>query len=178
MNRKTERNSPIDSLCFNQIVSEYQERLYWHIRKIVLIHEDTDDVLQNTFIKVYKGLESFRGDSSLSTWLYRIAYNEAINHFRSKHKSFLFSSDARSESVLRSLQADPYFDGGEAELLLQKAIVNLPRRQKAVFIMRYYDELSYAQISEILDVSIGALKASYHRAFQKIKQYIQCNEIR
>jgi RNA polymerase sigma-70 factor (ECF subfamily) len=151
-------------------VSKYQERLYWHIRKLVISHEDADDVLQNTFIKAWRSLSNFREESQLFTWLYKIATNESLGFLRSKTRwSFLpFSS---VEKVLKqSLSEDPYFKGDQIQRKLQEAILELPEKQRLVFNMRYYDELSYEEISKILDTSVGALKASYHHAAKKIEE--------
>lgn len=154
--------------AFNIIVRTYGERLYFHIRRMVAIHEDADDCLQNTFIKVWNALETFRGDSSLYTWLYRIATNETVTFLRKKRISGLFSSVDFADR----LSADPTFNGDKLQTALQRAIAKLPPRQRAVFTMRYYDQLPYEQISEILGTSVGALKASYHHADKKVKEWV------
>jgi len=156
---------------FEEIVAEYRERLYWHIRKIVLIHDDADDILQNTFIKIWKNLSGFKGESKIYTWLYRIATNEAItfiNKRKNEHKDSLVGYE---EYLKNKLESDEYFDGDELQLQLQKAILTLPEKQRIVFLMRYYDEIKYSEMSEILDTSEGALKASYHHAVKKIEEY-------
>lgn len=155
---------------FRLLIEKYQERLYWHIRRIVLDHEDANDVVQNCFIKVYRGIEGFEGKSSLYTWLYRIATNEALS-FLSKQKRS--ASEALNPSNAYDLAADPYFDGDALQLKLQKALQQLPEKQRLVFNMRYYDELPYGDISNILDTSVGALKASYHHAVKKIESFIR-----
>ena len=159
--------------AFRQIVSQYKERLYWHIRKIVIVHEDADDVLQNTLMKAWKGLLSFRQESRLYTWLYRIATNESITHlnqYRNKQEQSL--SDVEYQ-LSQSLYDDVYFSGDEIQLQLQKAILTLPEKQRIVFNMKYFDDITYEEMSEILDTSVGALKASYHHAVKKIESYIE-----
>ncbi len=160
-----------DSLSygFNLIVRKYQERLYHHIRKMVLIHEDADDILQQTFIKVWKGLDNFREDSQLFTWMYRIATNECLNFLKSKNKNINISI----EHIEHELKQDIYFDGDKMELIFQAALQTLPEKQRLVFNMRYYDDLKYEEISEILETSVGGLKASYHHAKEKIKKFIE-----
>jgi len=154
------------------LVSRYQKRLYWHIRKIVIVHEDADDVLQNTFIKVWKGLDTFRGDSALYTWMYRIATNEALHQLRQKAKGNTMSIHPIEYSLSKSLESDPYFSGDAIQLRLQQAILTLPEKQRLVFNMRYYDEMPYEEMSRILDTSVGALKASYHIAAKKIEEML------
>ena len=158
--------------AFNLVVEKYGERLYWHIRRMVTTHEDADDLLQNTFIKVWNSLPQFREESSLYTWLYRIATNEAITFVkRAKMRSFLSLSDYYKE-VENHLESDIYFSGSEIQKKLHKAIQRLPKKQRAVFVMRYFDEMKYEDISEILDTSVGALKASYHHAYSKIQAWL------
>ncbi len=158
---------------FKLIVEKYSERLYWHIRKMVVFHEDANDVLQNTFIKAWKSLDNFRGDSGLYTWLYRIATNESLTFLkREKIKSFFTLTDSY-KNVENTLNADPYFSGDDTQRLLYKAILSLPPKQRAVFKMRYFDEMKYEEISSILETSVGALKASYHHAYQKIQKIIE-----
>lgn len=160
-------------LAFHQLVTTYQERLYWHIRKIVLNHDDADDVLQNTFLKVWRNVENFREESSLFTWLYRIATNESITFINSKKKKSFMPMNDTSEYLMDNLISDPYFEGDEIQLKLQKAIVRLPEKQRIVFNMKYYDELKYDEMAEILETSVGALKASYHHAVKKIEDYLK-----
>ena len=171
------RNNDKRNYAFNLLVRKYQERLYWHIRRIVINHEDTNDVLQNTFIKIFKGLDKFREDSKLFTWLYRIATNEAITFLNKKRNFFLLPIIDLESKLVNSLQSDEYFDGDEIQLKLQKAVLSLPKKQRLVFNMKYFEEMKYEQISEILDTSVGSLKASYFHAVRKIEAYIKgsCN---
>ena len=155
--------------AFTRLVQEYKERLYWHIRKIVLDHDDTNDVVQNTFIKVHLNIENFNENSTLFTWMYRIATNEALNFIKSKAKKIGLKNEEWIEAIADNLEADPFFDGDEAALILQKEISKLPEKQRIVFNMRYFDGMNYNSISEILDTSVGALKASYHHAVKKLK---------
>ena len=155
--------------AFKTLVQEYKERLYWHIRKIVLDHEDANDVIQNAFIKIHLNIDKFKGDSSLFTWMYRIATNESINLINSKSSKMGVQNQEWIESKAAGLEADSYFDGDEAALILQKLVAKLPEKQRIVFNMKYFDGMSYQTISEILGTSEGALKASYHHAVQKIK---------
>lgn len=156
---------------FRQLMAKYQERLYWHIRRMVKTHEDTDDVLQNTFVKVYRNLEKYRSEAKLYTWLYRIATNESLNHFRKVDRNKSISIDDEDSNVYE-LKSDNYFDGNIAQLKLVTAINTLPDKQKAVFNLRYYEEMSYKDMSEVLGTSVGALKASYHLAAKKIEKLI------
>lgn len=155
--------------AFNQLVARYQERLYWHIRKILLEHEDTDDVLQNTFIKIWRSLPEFRGDSELFTWLYRIATNEALTFLKKKKKQTFAPWVDVEKKMGEHLVSDPWFNGEEIQLKLQKAILKLPEKQRIVFNMKYFDELKYEEMAGILNTSVGALKASYHHAVKKIE---------
>jgi RNA polymerase sigma-70 factor (ECF subfamily) len=160
-------------LAFHMLVKKYQERLYWHIRKIVMNHEDADDILQNTFIKVWKSIDKFREESSLYTWLYRIATNESLTFLNSnKRRSFMPINDV-SEYFMKNLMSDPYFEGDNIQLKLQEAILKLPDKQRTVFNMKYFDEMKYEDMSKILDTSVGALKASYHHAAKKIEEYLK-----
>ena len=161
---------------FQLLVNKYQERLYWHIRKIVLDHDDADDVLQNTFIKVWKNLANFREESGLYTWLYRIATNESLTFLNSKKRRSLLPMNEASEFLLGNLEADVYFEGDEIQRKLQKAVLNLPEKQRLVFNMKYFDNMKYQDISEILDTSVGALKASYHHAVKKIEDSLSDEE--
>ena len=158
--------------AFRKLVSTYGQRLYWHIRKMVLDHDDADDVLQNTFIKVYKHIDSFKADSKLYTWLYRIATNEAINFLNKKSRRSMVAAEEVQQRALDKLEADVYFEGDAIQLALQKAIASLPERQRLVFNMKYFDDLTYEELSEILDVSVGGLKSSYHLAVKKIKAFL------
>ena len=154
------------------IVDQYSQSLYWKIRSIVLTHEDTDDVLQNTFLKAWKSLPTFQGKAKLSTWLYRIAINESLDFLRRQKAATLSSADA-DLAVANRLLADDYFDGDKSQAVLQEAIATLPDVQRMVFTLRYYDEMKYSEISEILGTSEGSLKASYHIAVQKITDYVK-----
>lgn len=158
--------------AFNLIVRKYQERLYWHIRKMVISHDDADDVIQNTFIKAFQGLERFREDASLYTWLYRIATNETLSFLKKRKKRNYLPLGDYQEYLEKNLESDPYTDGDEIQMKLQKAIIRLPEKQKLVFNMKYFDELKYEEISDVLGTSVGALKASYHHAIKKIEQYL------
>lgn len=154
------------------LVHQYSEPLYWKIRRIVLNHEDADDVLQNVFMKVWSHLDDFKGDSSLSTWLFRIAINEALDFLR-KNKNNVDISDNGNLSVVNRLMADEYFDGDETQAKLQAAIATLPEKQRVVFNMKYFDDMKYSEISKVLGTSEGALKASYHLAVGKITEYLK-----
>lgn len=160
---------------FRKLVQLYQERLYWHIRQMLDSHDDTDEVLQNTFIKVYKGIKHFRGDSKLYTWMYRIATNESITFLKKKKKYATIDLDHEESGLAHKLKADDYFDGNQATQLLKRALDCLPDKQRQVFVLRYYDELSYKEMSEILDTSVGGLKASYHHAVKKIETFVKEN---
>ena len=157
---------------FNDLVQKYQERLYWHIRKIVLNHEDTDDVLQNTFMKVWKNVENFREESSLFTWLYRIATNESLTFINQRKRRTIAPLNEASDFLQANLEADEYFDGEDIQKKLQQAILLLPEKQRLVFNLRYFDEMPYQEMSEILETSVGALKASYHHAARKVEDYL------
>lgn len=159
--------------AFEVLVNTYKERLYWHIRRIVLNHDDTDDVLQNTFIKVFKNIDGFKGDSKLYSWMYRIATNEALTFLKKKSKKLGISDSEMQNKMVSNLQADVYFDGDEIQLKLQQAIAILPEKQKLVFNMKYYQEMKYEEISEILNTSVGGLKASYHLAVKKVESFLK-----
>lgn len=163
------------NLAFNLLMRRYQQKLYWHIRRIVIDHDDTDDVLQNTFIKVWKGLENFREDSKLYTWLYRIATNEALSFLKKKRTTMFIPMVDVERKLSESLESDVYFSGEAIQKKLQQAILKLPEKQRLVFNMKYFDDLKYEEISEILGTSVGALKASYHLAVKKIEIYLTEN---
>ena len=167
------RNSEKRNYAFNLLVRKYQERLYWHIRRIVINHEDANDVLQNTFIKIFKGLDNFREDSKLYTWFYRIATNESITFLNKKRKKYLLPIVDVENKLVNSLQSDVYFDGDEIQLKLQKAVLSLPKKQRLVFNMKYFEEMKYDEISEILNTSVGSLKASYFHAVKKIEDFLK-----
>lgn len=159
--------------AFQQLLQQYQRPLYHHIRNIVLNHDDADDVLQNTFVKVFQYLNGFKGESRLFSWMYRIATNEAITFLNQKAKRNGSTSETMQNKMIENLQADVYFDGDEIQLKLQKAIIQLPEKQQLVFRMKYFEELKYEEISEILGTSVGALKASYHHAVKKIEDFMK-----
>jgi RNA polymerase sigma factor (sigma-70 family) len=168
-------NPKTQNTAFQKLVSDYQKPLYNHIRNIVLNHDDAHDVLQNTFVKVFRYLNKFKGDSKLFSWIYRIATNEALTFLSLKAKLNGITSEALQNKTIDNLQADAYFDGNEIQLKLQKAIVTLPEKQQLVFKMKYFEELKYEEIAEILGTSVGALKASYHHAVKKIEAYVTSN---
>ncbi len=158
--------------ALSHLIEKYQQRLYWHIRKIIIDHDDSDDVLQNTFIKIWKGLANFKEESQLYTWIYRIATNEALTFLKQKQKMQVSSIHPIEYQLSKNLESDNYFTGDEIQLKLQQAILTLPEKQRIVFNMRYYDETPYEQMSEILETSVGALKASYHIAAKKIEDIL------
>jgi len=160
--------------AFETMVNHYSRTLYWQIRHIVVDHDDADDVLQNTFLKAWNNIESFRGDSKLTTWLYKIAYNESITFLKQKKEAI--SIDTEEGGVVNQLESDEFFDGDETQKLLQQAIDTLPAKQKAVFTMKYYEEMKYEDMSEVTGTSIGALKASYHLAVEKITKFFHSKE--
>ncbi|MDQ6757611.1 MAG: sigma-70 family RNA polymerase sigma factor [Bacteroidota bacterium] len=158
--------------AFTQILKKYQEKLYWHIRRMVIDHEDANDVLQNMFIKVWRALENFREDSQLYTWLYRIATNECLTFLEQQKKRNTISLGNIESGLSNKLKADTNFDANKLEWKLQLGIQQLPEKQRIVFNLRYYDEMPYEQMSKVLDTSEGALKASYHHAAKKIEDFI------
>ena len=158
--------------AFTEIIKKYQEKLYWHIRRMVIDHEDTNDILQNMFIKVWKGLENFREDSQLYTWLYRIATNECLTFLEQRKRRASVSLGDVDTGLYNKIKADEGFDINKLEWKLQVAIQQLPEKQRLVFNLRYYDEMPYEQMSKVLDTSQGALKASYHHAARKIEEFI------
>jgi RNA polymerase sigma factor (sigma-70 family) len=158
--------------AFTAIIKKYQEKLYWHIRRMVVEHEDANDVLQNVFIRVWNGLENFREDSQLYTWLYRIATNECLSYLEQQKRKSALSFDEMESGLSNKIVADRYFDPNKLEWKLQLAIQQLPEKQRIVFTLRYYDEMPYEEMSRVLDTSEGALKASYHHAVKKIEDYI------
>ncbi|GAA3576963.1 RNA polymerase sigma factor [Snuella lapsa] len=158
--------------AFKALVSLYKERLYWHIRNIVKLHDDADDVLQNTFIKVYKNIHSFKGDSKLFSWMYRIATNEAITFINNNAKRLQITNNEVQQLAITNLTSDVYFEGNDIQMKLQEAIASLPQKQQLVFNMKYFEDLKYKDMAEILEKSEGALKASYHIAVKKIETYL------
>lgn len=169
------RNPDTRNYAFNLLVREYQKRLYWHIRKILIDHDDTDDVLQNVFIKVWRNLDNFKEESQLYTWLYRIATNESLTFLTRKKKRAGVPFDEVSSFLADNLESDAYFKGDAIQAKLQKAILTLPDKQRIVFNLKYFDEMKYEEMSKVLDTSVGALKASYHHAVKKIEEYLEKN---
>ena len=166
------KNADTKEMAFTAILKKYQEKLYWHIRRMVIDHDDANDVLQNMFIKVWKGLENFREDSQLYTWLYRIATNESLTFLEQQKKRSSVSLSDVENGMENKLKADTNFDANRLEWKLQLAIQKLPEKQRLVFNLRYYDEMPYEEMSRVLDTSEGALKASYHHAAKKIEEFI------
>ncbi|GAA4900451.1 sigma-70 family RNA polymerase sigma factor [Flaviramulus aquimarinus] len=161
--------------AFKALLALYKERLYWHIRNIVKSHDDANDVLQNMFIKVYKNINNFKGDSKLFSWMYRIATNESITFINKKAKRLQISNEEVQNLAILNLKSDVYFEGDTIQLKLQEAIATLPEKQQLVFNMKYFEDLKYKDMSEILETSEGALKASYHIAVKKIETYLTNN---
>jgi len=165
-NPETRRNA------FNQLVRKYQQKVYWLVRKMVVDHDDANDITQDVFIKAWTALENFRGDSKFYTWLYRIASNEAINFLNKKRKRFFISINDVESELSEKLEADPLVSGDAIQMKLQKALLKLPEKQRLVFNLKYFEELPYDEIAEITGTSVGALKASYHWASKKIEDYL------
>ena len=159
--------------AFTAIIKKYQEKLYWHVRRLVVDHDDANDVLQNVFIKVWNGLENFREDSQLYTWLYRIATNEGLTFIEQQKKRSTVSLSDVESGLSNKVKSDSSFDANKLEWRLQVAIQQLPEKQRVVFNLRYYDEMPYQEMSRILETSEGALKASYHHAAKKIEEFIK-----
>jgi RNA polymerase sigma-70 factor (ECF subfamily) len=157
---------------FEMIVREYSEQLYWQIRRMVLSHDDANDLLQNTFIKAWVNIDYFRADAKLSTWLYRIALNECLTFLNKQRATSTVPIDDPDAIVIQKLESDPYFSGDHVQLQLQKALLSLPEKQRMVFNLKYYQGMKYEKMSEILGTSVGALKASYHHAVKKIEKYL------
>ncbi len=167
------RNPSTKEKAFTAIIKKYQEKLYWHIRRMVVEHEDANDVLQNVFIRVWNGLQNFREDSQLYTWLYRIGTNECLTFLEQKKRKSTVSIDGDMETGLsNTIKADKHFDPNKLEWKLQLAMQQLPEKQRIVFNLRYYDEMPYEEMSKVLETSEGALKASYHHAVKKIEDFI------
>lgn len=163
--------------AFSKVVVQYQEQVYWQIRKLIINHDDTSDVLQNTFMKAWQNLDNFRGDSKISTWLYTIAHNESITFLTKRQAELEMTADDPDGYLRDQIQADKYFDGTKIQKQLLLAIAKLPAKQRQVFNMRYYDEMPYEEMSKILNTSVGALKASYHFAVEKVTEYLKNVEI-
>ena len=170
------RHQDTARLAFGKVVEHYTQPLYWQIRRMVIDHDDANDVLQNTFIKAWTSIDNFRGDAKLSTWLYKIAINESITFINKKKVQNNIALTDDNAFLVNNLEADEYFNGDEAQIKLQKAIATLPDKQRMVFNMRYYDEMKYEDMSEILGTSVGALKASYHHAIKKIESFFSEND--
>lgn len=168
-------NPKTQNVAFKQLVHDYQKPLYFHIRNIVLNHDDADDVLQNTFIKVFSNIKNFKGDSKLYSWMYRIATNESLTFIEQRAKKQGISNEEIQQKAIMNLESDVYFEGSEIQLKLQKAITFLPEKQQLVFKMKYFEEMKYEKMSEILDISVGGLKANYHHAVKKIQEYLKAN---
>lgn len=166
------KNVQLKEKAFNELVDTYKERLYWYIRKIILTHEDTDDVLQNVFIKVWFNIENFRNDSNLYTWLHRIATNESINFLNKKKKHAAISLDNQNYNIANNIKQNENIDSKGIEWKLQLAIQTLPKKQKLIFLLRYYEGFSFKEIGEIIKISMGGLKSNYHQAYHKIKNYL------
>lgn len=166
------RVSSTKNKAFNHLLEKYQQRIYWHIRKILVDHDDTDDVIQEVFIKIYKNLDGFREASQLYTWIYRIATNEALTFLKRKQRKQAWSIDEMSYDLENKLTSSSYIDGDEIQMKLQKALLSLPEKQRLVFNMKYFDDLKYDEISEIIGTSVGGLKANYHLAVKKIEEYL------
>lgn len=158
--------------AFTKVVDLYGEKLYWHIRKMVLDHDDANDLLQNTFLKAWTNIDSFRGESQISTWLYKIAINECITFLNKQRNQNNISIDDTDVFLLEKLKGDSFFDGDAAQMKLQEAILSLPEKQRIVFTLKYFDELKYEDMSKILNTSVGALKASYHHATKKVGEFL------
>jgi len=159
--------------AFRILIKEYKERLYWHIRKIVISHDDADDVLQNTFIKVFKGIDNFKQESKLYSWMYRIATNESITFINKRARERNIDITEMKQKLVSNLESDKWFSGNDIEIILQEAVATLPEKQQLVFNMKYFNHMKYQQISDILDTSVGGLKASYFHAVKKIELYIK-----
>jgi len=168
-------NPKTQNTAFKQLVQRYQKPLYYHIRNIVLNHDDADDVLQNTFIKVFSNIGNFKGDSKLYSWMFRIATNESLTFIEQRAKKQGISNIEVQQKAILNLESDVYFEGNQIQLQLQKAIATLPEKQQLVFKMKYFEEMKYENISEILDTSVGGLKANYHHAVKKIEEYLKNN---
>ena len=168
-------NPKTQNVAFQKLVQQFQKPLYYHIRNIVLNHDDADDVLQNTFIKVFQNIDKFKGESKLFSWIYRIATNESLTFLSTKAKKNNTTSQELQSKIIDNLEADVFFDGNEIQIKLQKAIAMLPEKQQLIFKMKYFNELKYEEISDVLGTSVGALKASYHIASKKIEHFLKTN---
>lgn len=169
------KDAKTQELAFRNLMSLYKKRLYWHIRKIVISHDDTDDVLQNTFIKIFKNIHKFNEESQLYSWMYRIATNESITFINARAKKKQVDISELQNQLVDNLSNDIYYSGDEIQQKLQKAIITLPKKQQLVFNMKYFEEMKYTEMSEILETSVGALKASYFHAVKKIEKHLKSN---
>lgn len=158
---------------FNQLVRKYQERIYWHVRKMVIDHEDANDLVQDIFVKVFKNLDKFREDAQLYTWIYRIATNECLTYLNKKRKRFFLPIGDVEGELNKKLDSSPHIDGDVVQLKLQRALLKLPDKQRMVFNMKYFDDMKYDEIADITETSVGALKASYHHAVKKIEEFLK-----
>lgn len=166
------QNESTQKQGFEMVVARYSEQLYWQIRRMVLSHEDANDLLQNTFIKAWMNLDYFRAEAKLSTWLYRIALNECLTFLNKQRATVTVSLDDPEADALQKLESDPYFSGDKVQMALQKALLALPEKQRMVFNLKYYQEMKYEEMSEIFGTSVGSLKASYHHAVKKIEKFL------
>jgi len=169
------RNPESKNFGFNLLVKKYQQKIYWHIRKMVIDHDDTDDLVQEVFVKVWKNLPDFRADSQLYTWIYRIATNECLNFLRKKKNRYFLPINDVAQELVQKMDSNPLMDGDEIQLRLQKALLKLPDKQRLVFNMKYFDDMKYEEIAEITGTSVGSLKASYHHAIKKLEDYLTLN---
>jgi RNA polymerase sigma factor (sigma-70 family) len=169
------RNSETRNYGFNMLVRTYQQRVYWHIRKMVIDHDDADDLTQEVFIKIHRYIDNFREDAQLFTWIYRVATNECLNFLEKKKRRFFLPIGDVAAELSNKLDSTPHLSGDEIQLKLQKALLQLPEKQRLVFNMKYFDDMSYEHIAEITDTSVGALKASYHHAVKKIEEFLTQN---
>lgn len=171
------KNPTSKHAAFRELVETYQQRIYWHIRKMLINHDDTDDVLQNVFIKIWNNIDAFREESGIYTWVFRIATNETLTFLAQQKRRAQFSGSGENDYLSEQLKSDPYVDGSDIQLKLQEAILTLPDKQRIVFNMKYFDEMKYNDMAELLDTSVGALKASYHHAVKKIEEYLKKEEL-
>lgn len=169
------RNAESRNYSFNLLIRKYQKKVYWHTRRLVISHDDANDVTQDTFVKIWKGLDGFKEEAQLFTWIYRIATNEALSFLRKKRTKFMIPIVNVESKLAKTLIDDGFFTGDQIQLKLQKALLTLPEKQRIVFNLRYYDELKYEEMSEVLGTSVGALKASYHHAVKKVENYLKAN---
>lgn len=168
-------NPKTQNSAFKDLIHQYQKPLYFHIRNIVLNHDDADDVLQNTFVKVFSNIKNFKGESKLYSWMFRIATNESLTFIEQRAKKQGISNEEVQQKAIMNLESDVYFEGNEIQIKLQKAIATLPEKQQLVFKMKYFEDMKYEKMSEILDISVGGLKANYHHAVKKIEQFLKAN---